>query len=79
MARQDINEALAQTGFLYGGNAAYIEDLYARYQADPKSVDPEWQGFSAEAYIFAGPIYFAFCFFMSRYSVMLEREFNRAR
>ncbi len=26
MARQDINEALAQTGFLYGGpNAAYIE------------------------------------------------------
>ena len=45
MARQDINEALAQTGFLYGGNAAYIEDLYARYQADPKSVDPEWQGF----------------------------------
>ena len=32
MARQDINEALAQTGFLYGGNAAYIEDLYARYR-----------------------------------------------
>ena len=24
-------------------------------------------------------IYFAFCFFMSRYSVMLEREFNRGR
>jgi general L-amino acid transport system permease protein len=41
--------------------------------------DPEWQGFSAEAYIFAGAIYFAFCFFMSRYSVMLEREFNRDR
>ena len=35
MARQDINEALAETAFLYGGNAAYIEDLYARYQADP--------------------------------------------
>jgi 2-oxoglutarate dehydrogenase E1 component len=47
MARQDINEALAQTGFLYGGNAAYIEDLYARYQADPKSVDEQWQGFFA--------------------------------
>ena len=41
--------------------------------------DAEWQGFSAEAYIFAGAIYFAFCFFMSRYSVMLEREFNRSR
>jgi 2-oxoglutarate dehydrogenase E1 component len=45
MARQDINEALAQTGFLYGGNAAYIEDLYARYEADPKSVDEQWQSF----------------------------------
>jgi 2-oxoglutarate dehydrogenase E1 component len=45
MARQDINEALAQTGFLYGGNAAYIEDLYARYQADPASVDEQWRGF----------------------------------
>jgi hypothetical protein len=31
--------------FLYGGNAAYIEDLYARYQNDPSSVDPEWQTF----------------------------------
>ena len=41
--------------------------------------DAEWQGFSSEAYIFAGAIYFAFCFFMSRYSVMLEREFNRGR
>jgi general L-amino acid transport system permease protein len=41
--------------------------------------DPEWQGFSAEAYIVAGAIYFAFCFFMSRYSVMLEREFDRSR
>ena len=41
--------------------------------------DAEWQGFSAEAYIFAALIYFAFCFFMSRYSVMLEREFNRGR
>src|SRR3954468_2462318 len=41
--------------------------------------DPAWQGFSTEAYIVAGAIYFAFCFFMSRYSVMLEREFNRSR
>ncbi len=49
MARQDINEALAQTGFLYGGNAAYIEDLYARYEADPKSVDEQWQSFFARA------------------------------
>ena len=43
MARQD--ETTALTSFLYGGNAAYIEDLYARYQANPSSVDAEWQGF----------------------------------
>ncbi|MDB5570771.1 MAG: sucA [Hyphomicrobiales bacterium] len=45
MARQDLNESLLQTSFLYGGNAAYIEDLYARYQADPSSVDAEWRDF----------------------------------
>ena len=45
MARQDTNEAFLQTAFLYGGNAGYIEDLYARYQEDPASVDAEWQAF----------------------------------
>ncbi|PSC04982.1 2-oxoglutarate dehydrogenase E1 component [Alsobacter soli] len=45
MARQDQNDALLQTSFLYGGNAAYIEDLYARYEKDPNSVDAEWQAF----------------------------------
>jgi 2-oxoglutarate dehydrogenase E1 component len=45
MSRQDANAALAQTSFLYGGNAPYIEDLYARFEADPKSVDAEWQAF----------------------------------
>ncbi len=45
MSRQDANAAFALTSFLYGGNAAYIEDLYARYEADPASVDPQWQSF----------------------------------
>jgi 2-oxoglutarate dehydrogenase E1 component len=45
MSRQDANAAFALTSFLYGGNAAYIEDLYAHYEADPKSVDGEWQEF----------------------------------
>src|SRR3712207_3936623 len=45
MARQDANEAFAQTAFLYGGNAAYIEQLYARYSENPASVDPEWREF----------------------------------
>ncbi len=47
MARQDANEAFAQTAFLYGGNAAYIEQLYARYSEDPASVAPEWREFFA--------------------------------
>jgi 2-oxoglutarate dehydrogenase E1 component len=47
MARQDANEAFAQTAFLYGGNAAYIEQLYARYSEDPTSVDSQWREFFA--------------------------------
>src|SRR3954468_14985230 len=45
MSRQDANAAFALSSFLYGGNASYIEDLYARYETDPKSVDAEWQAF----------------------------------
>ena len=47
MARQDANETFLQTAFLYGANASYIENLYARYQDDPGSVDAEWQAFFA--------------------------------
>jgi 2-oxoglutarate dehydrogenase E1 component len=45
MSRQDANSAFAHSSFLYGGNAAYIEDLYAKYEANPASVDAEWQDF----------------------------------
>jgi 2-oxoglutarate dehydrogenase E1 component len=45
MSRQDANAAFALTSFLYGTNAAYIEDLYARYEADPATVDAQWQTF----------------------------------
>ncbi|MDR3469188.1 MAG: 2-oxoglutarate dehydrogenase E1 component [Xanthobacteraceae bacterium] len=45
MSRQDANAAFALTSFLYGGNAAYIDELYGRYEADPASVDPEWREF----------------------------------
>src|SRR3954452_20861425 len=45
MARQDLNEIFAQTAFLYGGNATYIEDLYAQFAQDPNSVDAEWKAF----------------------------------
>ena len=36
--------------------------------------EPQWMGYSAEAYIFAALIYFLCCFFMSNYSRRLERE-----
>jgi 2-oxoglutarate dehydrogenase E1 component len=45
MSRQDANAAFALSSFLYGGNASYIEDLYARYEADPQAVDAEWREF----------------------------------
>jgi len=35
-------------------------------------VDPAWQSFSVEVYLFVGLIYFVFCFAMSRYSRRLE-------
>jgi general L-amino acid transport system permease protein len=41
--------------------------------------DANWQGFAVEAYIFIAVIYWGFCFFMSRYSQVLEREFNRGK
>jgi 2-oxoglutarate dehydrogenase E1 component len=40
-----INEVMAETSFLYGGNAAFVEDLYARYAADPALVDSSWRAF----------------------------------
>ena len=37
-------------------------------------IDPAWQAFSVEVYIFVALIYFAFCFAMSRYSRHLETQ-----
>ncbi len=37
-------------------------------------IDPAWQSFSVEVYLFVGLIYFAFCFAMSRYSRGLEAK-----
>src|SRR3979490_528423 len=43
MSRQDANAAFALSSFLQGTNAPYIDDIYARYEKDPSSVDTEWQ------------------------------------
>jgi general L-amino acid transport system permease protein len=37
-------------------------------------IDPAWQSFSVEVYIFVGLVYFVFCFAMSRYSQRLEAQ-----
>ena len=45
MARNDQNEAFLQTSFLYGANAPYVEELYAKWTENPSSVTEEWQEF----------------------------------
>ena len=40
-----LNEILAETSFLYGGNAGFVEDLQARWTRDPSSVEPSWAAF----------------------------------
>ncbi len=39
--------------------------------------NPEWMGFSREAYVFVAILYFLGCFSMSNYSRKLERELSR--
>ncbi|MCA3699311.1 MAG: 2-oxoglutarate dehydrogenase E1 component [Brevundimonas sp.] len=40
-----LNQVFAETSFLYGSNAAYIEEMHDRWAADPSSVPAEWRGF----------------------------------
>jgi general L-amino acid transport system permease protein len=47
-------------------------DLLGSIQA--ANADANWLGFSTEGYVFAGCIYWVFCFSMSRYSQWLERK-----
>ncbi|NKC32585.1 amino acid ABC transporter permease [Falsiroseomonas selenitidurans] len=42
-------------------------------------VEPAWQGFGIEVYVFVGAIYLVFCFAMSKYSQDLERDLNQHR
>lgn len=49
-----------------------LYDLLAATKA--ALADPEWRPFFVEGYVAAALVYWAFCFFMSRYSQWLERE-----
>jgi 2-oxoglutarate dehydrogenase E1 component len=57
MSRQDeANRQFSLTSFLYGGNADYIENLHADWQADPASVDEAWRDFFASLKDDAGDV-----------------------
>jgi len=46
-SRSEQNQAMLDTLFLDGGNAFYLEQMQARYAANPNSVDPSWQSYFA--------------------------------
>jgi 2-oxoglutarate dehydrogenase E1 component len=45
MTDQSPNDIFKASSFLQGHNAEYVEQLHARYAADPRSVDEGWQAF----------------------------------
>ncbi|MCP3443285.1 amino acid ABC transporter permease [Bradyrhizobium sp. CCGUVB14] len=60
-------------GFFKDTSLVLIIGLYdLLHSAQVAVAEPAWQGFGVETYIFAGLIYFVFCFAMSRYSQWLE-------
>ncbi len=40
-----LNQVFAETSFLYGANAVFIEMMQERWAQDPNSVPPEWRAF----------------------------------
>ena len=45
--RSERNQNFLDTLFLDGGNAAYLEQMQARYAANPNSVDSSWRAYFA--------------------------------
>ena len=43
----DRQDDVSERSLSYGGDAAYLEDLYARYEDNPASVNGEWAAFFA--------------------------------
>ena len=42
---ESLRKQFAQTSFISGGNASFVEDLYESYLADPDSVGPKWKSY----------------------------------
>ncbi|MBM3617007.1 MAG: 2-oxoglutarate dehydrogenase E1 component [Alphaproteobacteria bacterium] len=47
-AQDILNDHALETSYLFGANSVFIEDLYNRYQQDPRAVDENWQRFFAQ-------------------------------
>ena len=47
MNKTEASTAFEETSFLYGGNAQFIEELYAKYLDNPAAVDAHWRSFFA--------------------------------
>ncbi|MEM8850418.1 MAG: 2-oxoglutarate dehydrogenase E1 component [Pseudomonadota bacterium] len=45
MTDQSANDVFRSTSFMQGHNAEYLEQMYARYAADPGAVDETWKQF----------------------------------
>src|SRR6056297_1597949 len=45
MTDQSSNDQFHASSFMQGANAAYLEQLYARYASDPGAVDEAWKSF----------------------------------
>ncbi|WP_283646853.1 2-oxoglutarate dehydrogenase E1 component [Marinovum algicola] len=45
MTDQSPNDIFKASSFMQGHNAAYLEQMYARYASDPTAVDESWQEF----------------------------------
>ena len=45
MTEQSPNDIFHASSFMQGHNAEYLEQMYARYAADPNAVDATWQEF----------------------------------
>jgi 2-oxoglutarate dehydrogenase E1 component len=42
---EDLMQRFWSSSALYGGNAAFIEELYAKFLENPKNVDPQWRDY----------------------------------
>ncbi|PTX03241.1 amino acid ABC transporter permease [Pararhodobacter aggregans] len=67
-------------GFFKATAIVVVVGIFDLMTAAKRAVaDPLWQGFGIEVYLFAGLIYFVFCFSLSRFSARLERDLARDR